>query len=543
VLIGRINQVNASKRVTVVDCTLRDGGYYNDWDFSFALIQRYIDSMVRSGVDVIELGFRTLKSDRYLGPTAYTTDEFIHQLEIPRSVTLAVMINAKEIIAAADSRLAIHQLFKNRSNSRVDLVRFAATYPEIAHLAPAVDELHNLGYKVAMNLMQVSDRTMDEIHNFGVLCQGMGVDIAYIADSFGGLRPHDVPPIISSLAEGFDGPVGCHLHDNMTYGLVSTLAAVDSGASWVDATVLGMGRGPGNVRTEYLAMELVRLGLSNIDVTPMVNLVSREFTELQRIYEWGSNLYYFMSANQSIHPTYVMELTKDGRYPPSEIVGALDHLSAQGAANFDRDRLVGVTTGTTAAYEGTFDLAGWCDSRTVLILGPGPEARAKQSELELFIAHHNPIVIGLGAFSPLEAKLVDVVAVCHPERAVLEANGLKSLHCPIFAPQKLLDELGINVSAVRDVGVRVDPNGFSFGQDSVDIPCLLSAAYALAIAAAGGAKRILLAGIDGYTPDDRRFTEMQRVLESFASMSGSPRVTAITRTRYNVEQSSIFAPY
>lgn len=499
--------------------------------------------MVRSGIDVIELGFRTIKSDRYLGPTAYTTDEFIDQLEIPQSMTLAVMLNAKEIVAEPDSRLAIQKLFKIRSNSRVDLVRFAATYSEIEHLAPAVDELHSLGYKVALNLMQVSDRTLDEIENFGVLCREMGCDIAYIADSFGGLRPHEVPPIISSLAKGFGGPVGCHLHDNMTYALASTLAAVDSGASWVDSTVLGMGRGPGNVRTEYLAMELARLGLSNIDVAPLVNLVSREFTDLQRTYEWGSNLYYFMSANQGIHPTYVMELTKDGRYPPSEIIGALEHLSAQGATHFDQNRLVGVTTGRSANYDGTFDLSGWCDSRTVLILGPGPEARAKRSELEIFISHHKPIVIGLGAFSPLDAKLVDVVAVCHPERAVLEANGLKSLQCPIFAPQKLLDELGIKATTVRDVGVHVDSGRFAFNQNTVDIPCLLSAAYALAIAAAGGAKRILLAGFDGFTTDDHRSTEMQMVFDAFGLMPAAPRVTAITRTRYNVEQSSIFAPY
>lgn len=499
--------------------------------------------MVRSGVDVIELGFRTLKSDRYLGPTAYTTDEFIHQFEIPPSVTLAVMINAKEIVAEPDSRLAIQQLFKHRSNSRVDLVRFAATYSEIERLAPAVDELHSLGYKVALNLMQISDRTLDEIRNFGVLCRQMGVDIAYIADSFGGLRPDEVPPIISSLAAGFDGPVGCHLHDNMTFALASTLAAVDSGASWVDATVLGMGRGPGNVRTEYLVMELVRLGFSSIDVSQIVNLVSREFTELQRTYGWGSNLYYFISANHGIHPTYVMELTKDGRYPPSEIVGALEHLGTQGAASFDSNRLVGVTTGRSAAYEGTFDLSEWCNARNVLILGPGSEARAKRSELELFIAQHDPVVIGLGAFSPLGANLVDVVAVCHPERAILEANGLKLLTCPIFAPQALLDELGIRVNSVRDVGVRVNPNGFVLGHSTVDIPCLLSAAYALAIAAAGGAKRILLAGFDGFTPDDHRFTEMQKVFDEFKLLPAAPRVTAITRTRYNVEQSSIFAPY
>jgi len=238
-----------------------------------------------------------------------------------------------------------------------------------------------------------------------------------------------------------------------------------------------------------------------------------------------------------------MELTKDGRYPPSEIVGALEHLGEQGAANFDRARLVGVTTGRTASYDGTFDLSGWCAARTVLILGPGAEARAKAGDLELLITQHQPIVIGLGAFAPLDTKFVDAVVVCHPERAALEANALKLLQCPIFAPQQLMDELGITCQTVRDVGFKVTANRYAVGQSSVDIPRQLSAAYAFAIAAAGGAKRILLAGFDGFTPDDERFAEMQQVFESFASMAGAPPITAITRTRYDIEHSSIFAPY
>ena len=129
------------------------------------------------------------------------------------------------------------------------MIRFAAIHSEVDALAPAVATLHTLGYRVAINLMQVSDRSPEEIRAFGKQCKTMGVEVAYIADSFGGLRPHELAPIMHALAEGFEGPVGCHLHDNMTYALSSTLAAVDAGATWVDATILGMGRGPGNVRT------------------------------------------------------------------------------------------------------------------------------------------------------------------------------------------------------------------------------------------------------------------------------------------------------
>jgi len=535
--------VKISDHVTLVDCTLRDGGYYNDWDYSYAFIRRYVDAMIRSGVEVVEMGFRTNKIDRYLGPTAYTTDEFLHELNIPNSLTVAVMMNAKDVVSTADPRLTIRKTFTPKSRSRVDLVRFAAIHYEVEPLAPAIAELKELGYSVAVNLMQVSDRSIDEIIGFGSKCRSMNVDIAYIADSFGGLRPHDIPQIIQALTKYFQGPVGCHLHDNMTYALASTIAAVNAGATWVDATVLGMGRGPGNVRTEYLAMELKRLGYSNIDVTPLVNIISTDFTQLQRHYEWGSNLYYFLSANYGIHPTYVMELIKDGRYPPTEIVGVLEHLHEHGGAQFDPGRLVGITAGRTVSFGGTFDPSSWCEAKDVLIVGSGDEARTKKTELELFIKRHKPVVIGLGAFSAIDSALLDAVAVCHPERAALEANSLAALTCPVFAPAKLLADLDITVQFLRDVGITVDSSTFGVGITNVVIPRLLSAAYALALAAAGRANRIFVAGFDGFLADDHRFSEMEDVFNLFAQLKGAPPVVSITRTRYNIKRSSMFAPF
>jgi len=45
----------------ILDCTLRDGGYYNNWNFSTKLVNEYINTMVGSGVDTVELGFRFKK--------------------------------------------------------------------------------------------------------------------------------------------------------------------------------------------------------------------------------------------------------------------------------------------------------------------------------------------------------------------------------------------------------------------------------------------------------------------------------------------------
>ena len=81
----------------IIDCTLRDGGYYNNWDFDIELIRKYIHAVQRAGVDYIELGYRTKNNTGYFGPLAYTTEDFIKELNINKSIKLGVMINSSEL--------------------------------------------------------------------------------------------------------------------------------------------------------------------------------------------------------------------------------------------------------------------------------------------------------------------------------------------------------------------------------------------------------------------------------------------------------------
>jgi len=530
-------------QVKILDCTLRDGGYYNDWDYSFDLIKRYVDAMAAAQIDIVELGLRTLASDQYLGATAYTTDSFIERLQPADGLSLAVMLNAKEVLAAADSKVAIRTNFARRSASRVSLVRIAANLHEVGVLGSALDELHELGYETALNLMQVSEVTLADITEFGRKAAGFGVAYGYIADSFGSLRPSDIAPIMQALGEGFGTNIGCHLHDNMSYALVNTMEAVDAGAVIVDATVQGMGRGPGNVRTEYVVMELSRRKQSHAKVAPLVTLVERDFAEMKRDFGWGSNIYYFQSANLAVHPTYVMELTKDDRYSPSEIVSAVDRLSEKGARNFDVRRLTEAVQGEPLVFTGGNDIDDWCTARDVLIVANGPEARAKRNEIEMFIRQHQPFVVGLNAHLPIDLALVDAVVVCHPERAVLDASALTTLDCEVVAPRELLRDLKIAVNRHRDVAMRVTGGDFETLANGIGIPDPLAIGYALGLAAAGGAKRIFTVGVDGYVLGDPRHDAVQHTLDAFSRWSAKVELASLTRTTLDVRQRSLFAPW
>jgi 4-hydroxy 2-oxovalerate aldolase len=528
--------------VLVLDCTLRDGGYYNDWDYSFDLVKRYVDAMAAARVDIVELGFRTLHTNQYLGATAYTTDAFIERLGIPQHLSLAVMLNAKELLQVADQRVAVRSTFARRNHSQVSMVRIAANRNEVDKLGPSLEELRELGYDVALNLMQISEVEHPHITAFGRQAKSFDVSYAYIADSFGSLRPADIAPIMKALGDGFGTAIGCHLHDNMSYALANTMEAIDAGAVIVDSTIQGMGRGPGNVRTEYLVMELARRGLTKASVQPLVNLVEHDFAELKRTYGWGSSLYYFQSANLAVHPTYVMELTKDDRYSPSEITTALDRLNERGATSFDVRRLTDAVQGEPLHFSGGRNVDDWCTARDVLIVANGPEARAKKSEIEMFIRQHQPFVLGLNAHLPIDMSLVDAVAVCHPERAMLDTSALAELNCEVVAPGELLASLGINVKRHRDVGYRVAAAQLSFDGDGAIIPHPIVAGYALSVIAHGDAKRIFLVGVDGYSETDVRHIMMQETLDRFGEQFGSIPITALTKSGYRVQQRSLFAP-
>lgn len=544
--IERMAEETKLPEVQLLDCTLRDGGYYNDWDFATPLVQEYVTATAAAGISLIELGFRHVPADRYLGPLAYTTDDFITRLDIPDSITLGVMVDAKHIISGSEPTERVRRLFRPAADSRVDLVRIATNYVELKSLTPEITCLMELGYRVGVNLMQVSSRTAEEIARFGEMASTWGVEVAYIADSFGGMRNTEVGDIIGALRTTWAGPIGGHMHDNMTMALANSLAAIDAGATWIDGTVLGMGRGPGNTRSEYLAIELTRRGLANHDHLPLIGLVLGPFARLQQRYGWGSNVYYFLSAAFGVHPTYIHELTRDGRYGIAEVIAALEDLRDDGGRSYSRGRLDSATSPVTLSKGmGTYDATGWCAGRDVLIVGSGPAGQERRDDVEDFIARTSPLVIALNVQPPVDSTLVDAYVVCHPIRALMDAEKIARLTVPVFIPAEVASRIGGLPPELdsRDYGLAIAPGGLSITASGCTLPRLEAAGYALALAAAGGASRVLLSGFDGFDPRDERHATMSAIFTEFVELEQTPPVVAVTRTSYPVLQSSIFVPF
>ncbi|CAA7621729.1 aldolase catalytic domain-containing protein [Magnetospirillum sp. UT-4] len=534
--------------VTLLDCTLRDGGYYNDWDYDRDLVAAYLRALRLAGIDMVEIGFRSPPQARFLGPYAYSTDEFLARLPLPEGLGIAVMVNAKDLLSGGDPAAAVDTLFAPRAQSPVAMVRIAAHLSEVAECGRLVARLAALGYRIGFNLMQSSASRAAELEaaaravaNFAVTGFG-AVEVLYFADSLGNMSPADIAEIVAILRRHWSGPLGVHTHDNMGNALANSLAALDGGVTWLDGTVLGMGRGAGNARMEYLLIELARRGLSRLSPEALFPLVMDQFAKLHRRYNWGPGLFYYLSAVHDVHPTYVQMMLADDRYRPDEIIAALLHLGQAEGSHFSGEKLKSALASGAAATTGSWSAAGFAQGRDVLLLAPGPGAERHAEALAAYVERQRPLVLCLNAKGVLPPASVDAYVTSNARRLAIESDLYHAMGRPLITPLGLLDDATAALLAgipTHDYGLAIG-SGFSAGATQCEIPHLLPAAYALAVANAGGARRILLAGFDGFAASDPRQHVMTEVLHAYEAAGLAP-LLALTPTSYPVAQSSVYA--
>ncbi|MEP4888647.1 MAG: aldolase catalytic domain-containing protein [Aliiglaciecola sp.] len=528
----------------ILDCTLRDGGYYNSWDFPLELTNNYLSAMTAAGVDIVELGLRSLINKGFKGANAFTTDSYINSLNVPSELKVAVMINATEIVGDVDQNEVLSKLFPNNAeHSRVDVVRIACHVHEFVNALPACTWLKKRGYLVGFNLMQIADRSQEEVEGLALEAAKYPIDALYFADSMGSMNPSQTSKIISWLRKYWKGAMGIHTHDNMGLALQNTIQAIDDGVTWLDATVTGMGRGPGNARTEELVIEIADKRNQTIDMVPLMGIIAQFFQPMKNKCGWGSNPYYYLSGKYGIHPTYIQEMLSDSRYDEEDILAAINHLKVEGGKKFSANTLDASRHFYQGNSKGSWEPKSELSGRSVLILGAGPGVAAHKLAIESFIKTEKPVVIALNTQSSVSQELIDYRVACHPVRLLADCAAHVELPQPLITPASMLppDVLqSLNGKKLLDFGLTVQPSSFESGKLAAVLPNSLVISYALAISSSGNANCIYLAGFDGYGAGDPRSEEMQNTLDLF-NKTQNIKVMSVTPTTYRIPTSSIYA--
>lgn len=530
-------------KINLLDCTLRDGGYYNNWDFSVELIEDYLKKLSESGIKFIELGFRSLDSKNYMGPCAHTKDSFIESLKIPRNINIGVMINASEIISNNPGNTEFINIVSG-NKSKIAFVRFACHFNEVEKILPYIALLKNKKIKIMLNLMQITEKSSLEIERITKVISKFNIDVLYFADSMGGLGPEKIGNIVNSLRKHWTKDIGFHAHDNMGKALTNSQHSINLGVSWIDCTVTGMGRGPGNVKTEYALIEFKDKLKNKFNIAPIIKLINERFTELKKKYNWGPNVYYFLSGLYGIHPTFIQSILKDLNLKSDEMLSVIENLRKDKATKFNRNLIeVGkqIYKGSTS---GTWSPVTAIKKREVLIIGSGPSSTKHSDAIERFIKVKKPYVIALNDQKTIDEKLIDVRVACHTLRLASDLNRFKKILQPIVVPLKRLskDQLKIfKKNIILDYGLEVQAGKFQFNKNFAIMPNSLTICYALAIANSGLSKKIFLSGLDGYSIDDPRRAEMDEVFKLYYLQKKYSEIVSITPTRYKIKSTSVYA--
>ncbi|HCK03443.1 MAG TPA: pyruvate carboxyltransferase, partial [Methylophilaceae bacterium] len=171
-------------KVNILDCTLRDGGYYNSWRFSSSIVNAYINALTESSVTHIELGFRFAKQDKNLGKFAFTTEEHLNSIDFPGNQQLGVMINGDEYLNSEDPCNLITKYFLPAKSSKISFVRIAIDLVNAPKAKILIDCLDDLGYEVMLNLMQANQQKSDVVEaTIAIISKWKNLKVLYFADS------------------------------------------------------------------------------------------------------------------------------------------------------------------------------------------------------------------------------------------------------------------------------------------------------------------------------------------------------------------------
>lgn len=295
------------KKRYLLDCTLRDGGYVNDWAFGHDTMVQMFEHLVRAGTDIIEIGFlderRPFDRHRSIMPDTDSADRFLQGLD-RRSAMVVGMI---------DYGTCSLEHIKPRRETLLDGIRVIFKKHLMYPAMQFCGELKRRGYQVFAQLVSVtsySDAEMSALIRLANTVQPFAVSMV---DTYGLMHPesllHDFRLLDGGLAP--DICLGFHAHNNLQMGYANCIAMLSNQTERpliVDGTVHGMGKSAGNAPLELLMMHLNRVHDGHYDINPVLELIQDTLPQFYQPPTWGYSLPYYLSALHECHPNYVAYL-------------------------------------------------------------------------------------------------------------------------------------------------------------------------------------------------------------------------------------------
>ncbi len=305
------NLMDVREDIKLVDATIRDGGLCNNFGFSDEFVKELYRTNVECGMDYMEFGYKASK--QIFNESEFGKWKFCNEEDL-RAIVGNNDADMKIAVMADVGRCDYKTDFLPKSESVIDMVRVACYIHQIPAAIEMIEWFHELGYETTCNIMAVSQSNFDQLKQALDMLTATSVDVIYLVDSYGSLYPENASYLAQmyiEAVEGTDKSIGFHAHNNQNLAFANTIDTMSYGLSYLDATVMGMGRGAGNCSMELL---LGFLKNPKYKLSGYLRFIEKYMLPLKASgVTWGYDLQYMFTGLLNMHPRDAIAFTDQKR--------------------------------------------------------------------------------------------------------------------------------------------------------------------------------------------------------------------------------------
>ncbi len=291
-------------KITVCDCTIRDGGLMNDSKFLLETVRAVYQGICSSGVQICELGYRNSKA--LFPPSDFGAWRFCDE-EMLKRATDGIDKGWTKLAVMQDAHKALAEDVLPKADSVVDMIRVATYVKDVDKAIYLANNATDKGYLATMNIMAIShvlERELDEA--LQQIEEETKVAAVYIVDSFGALYSEDIDYLVHKFKRYLKTKeVGIHCHNQQQLAYANTIEAIIKDVNYLDGTLYGLGRAAGNCPLELLVGFLKN---PKFNIVPLLDAIQRVVLPLRNEMEWGYTIPYMISGMLNLHPQEAMKL-------------------------------------------------------------------------------------------------------------------------------------------------------------------------------------------------------------------------------------------
>lgn len=406
------------KRISLLDCTLRDGGYVNDWRFGKTNLVSIFERLVDAGVDIIELGFlddrRPFDEERSIFPDTVSASCIFGTLNKRDAM----------VVAMIDYGTCDIGNLQPCNQTYLDGIRVIFKKGKMVPAMKYCRQVKELGYKVFAQLVSVTSYSDEELLELITLVNEVKPFAVSMVDTYGLMDSDMLLHIYSILDEHVDPgiQIGFHAHNNFQLAYANALTFLRYSGRHnivVDGTLYGMGKSAGNAPIELLAMTLNEKYGARYDIDAMLEAINESVMDFYGSKQWGYNLFYYLCAKNRCHPNYLSDFIREQNLSETMLDSLLSMIEPEdkkllydreiGRQYYERFLLENCNDG-----ESVNAFLDFLDNRKVLLLGPGKNIILQQHLVTKFMKEEKPVTISVN-YLP-SAMQTDCVFITNPKR-------------------------------------------------------------------------------------------------------------------------------